>query len=461
MVGDGALTGGLAYEALNNIGATGTRVVVIAQRQRAVLRADRLPPVDGRRGCRHTSGWWRPFFEALGLSYQGPVDGHDVAALECALRRVADCTGPVVLHVHTIKGHGYAPAENDDDKCLHDIGPFDPATGIATKKAGAGLSYTHAFTAALMAEAEARPDVVALTAAMPGPTGLAAFRDRYPDRFFDVGIAEQHAVTAAAGMAMGGLRPVVAIYSTFLNRAWDQIYYDVGLHRPAGDLLRRPGRRHRGGRPEPPRAARSGPADQGAGDDGVRTVLLRRGGGDASSGLGHHLGTGGHPLAQDRGSTGRRHRDRHERATDPGRQRRVPPGRGEAGGRVRAGGRPPGRRRRRRHGVGRPGCLPLAPDMISDARRHKVVLTAEDGVVEGGVGALVASALAHGACTETMPQVVACGVPVAYVPHGRPADILSQLGLDGPGLSATALDALERAGRPVSDDVLAKVHPGS
>jgi 1-deoxy-D-xylulose-5-phosphate synthase len=108
---------------------------------------------------------------------------------------------------------------------------------------------------------------------------------------------------------------------------------------------------------------------------------------------------------------------------------------------------------------------PLAPDMISDARRHKVVLTAEDGVVEGGVGALVASALAHGACTEAMPRVVACGVPVAYVAHGRPADILSQLGLDGPGLSATALDALERAGRPLSGvlstDALGRVLPGS
>ena len=133
--------------------------------------------------------------------------------------------------MHTKKGRGYEPAELDEEKCLHDVGPFDPETGLPLSVAGRRLSYTEAFGSAIVREAAVHPEIVAITAAMPGPTGLIAFRDCYPERFFDVGIAEQHAVNAAAGMAMGGLRPVVAIYSTFLNRAWDQVYYDVGLHR--------------------------------------------------------------------------------------------------------------------------------------------------------------------------------------------------------------------------------------
>ena len=133
--------------------------------------------------------------------------------------------------MHTAKGRGYGPAELDEEKCLHDVGPFDPETGVVLSRAAGRLSHTEAFGSALLREAAVHPEIVAITAAMAGPTGLLAFRERYPDRFFDVGIAEQHAVNAAAGMAMAGLRPVVAIYSTFLNRAWDQVYYDVGLHR--------------------------------------------------------------------------------------------------------------------------------------------------------------------------------------------------------------------------------------
>ena len=145
--------------------------------------------------------------------------------LQLAARRAG-----LVVHVHTQKGRGYVPAELDEEKCLHDVGPFNPRRAGPRPAAGR-LSYTEAFGSALVAEAALCPEIVAITAAMPGPTGLLEFRDRYPERFFDVGIAEQHAVNAAAGMAMGGLRPVVAIYSTFLNRAWDQVYYDVGLHR--------------------------------------------------------------------------------------------------------------------------------------------------------------------------------------------------------------------------------------
>ncbi|HEV8066000.1 MAG TPA: 1-deoxy-D-xylulose-5-phosphate synthase, partial [Acidimicrobiales bacterium] len=226
VVGDGALTGGLAYEALNNIGTRGLPVVVVLNdngRSYAPTVSRLAGPQSGRRAA--------AFFEALGLAYAGVVDGHDVEALEAELVQAASATGPVVVHVRTTKGKGYGPAEEDEDKCLHDVGPFDPLTGRPPAAVPARLSYTDAFAHALVAEAARHPGLVAITAAMAGPTGLGEFASRYPDRFFDCGIAEQHAVTAAAGMAMAGLRPVVAVYSTFLNRAWDQVYYDVGLHR--------------------------------------------------------------------------------------------------------------------------------------------------------------------------------------------------------------------------------------
>jgi 1-deoxy-D-xylulose-5-phosphate synthase len=170
------------------------------------------------------------FFEALGVRYIGPIDGHDVRELEVALRNAEDLSseGPIVVHVLTQKGKGYSPAEDDDEKHLHDTPVFDPAVG-PPKAVPTG--YTQAFADAILKEAESDSRLVAITAAMPGPTGLLPFQERFPQRFFDVGIAEQHAVTGAAGMAMGGLRPIVALYSTFLSRAWDQVVYDVALHR--------------------------------------------------------------------------------------------------------------------------------------------------------------------------------------------------------------------------------------
>ena len=149
--------------------------------------------------------------------------------MEQAFRQAAAHNGPIVVHVVTQKGRGYGPAEDDEEKCLHDAGAFDPATG-PTESAKAIKGYTLAFSDAMLEIANRREDVVAITAAMPGPTGLIPFGERWPDRFFDVGIAEQAAVTSAAGMAMGGLRPVVAVYSTFFSRAFDQANLDVGLH---------------------------------------------------------------------------------------------------------------------------------------------------------------------------------------------------------------------------------------
>ncbi len=199
------------------------------------------------------------FFEALGVRYVGPFDGHNIEEMEHAFHNAIELSaeGPILVHVLTQKGRGYPPAEDDDEKHLHDAPVFDPLVGPPKAVA---TGYTQAFAEAIVKEAEADSRIVAITAAMPGPTGLLPFQDRFPDRFFDVGIAEQHAVTGAAGMAMGGLRPVVAIYSTFLNRAWDQVVYDVALHRLPVDLLPRPCRHHRGRRRQPSRRLRHGAA---------------------------------------------------------------------------------------------------------------------------------------------------------------------------------------------------------
>jgi 1-deoxy-D-xylulose-5-phosphate synthase len=297
VIGDGSMTGGMAYEAINNIGHGKKRVIMIlndngrsyaptvsnlsanmqghdersnhpsmsdrptftdrvADKLSGALTDIRLNPVYVRRQRRLESylhslplvgnqagsameafkagvrEFLQPpsFFEALGGRYVGPFDGHNIEDMERALHNAIELSseGPILVHMLTQKGRGYLPAEDDSEKHLHDAPIFDPAVGPPKAES---TGYTQAFAEAIVKEAEADERLVAITAAMPGPTGLIPFQERFPDRFFDVGIAEQHAVTGAAGMAMGGLRPVVAIYSTFLNRAWDQVVYDVALHR--------------------------------------------------------------------------------------------------------------------------------------------------------------------------------------------------------------------------------------
>jgi 1-deoxy-D-xylulose-5-phosphate synthase len=265
VVGDGALTGGMCWEALNNIAAAHRPVIIVVNdngRSYAPtfgglanhLAALRLQPTyehlleRGRSAVRGMPVFGelayqfihsvkagvkdalspQLLFTDLGLKYVGPVDGHDEHAVETALRSARGFRGPVLVHVVTHKGMGYGPAEADEAEQMHSCGVIDPATGIATKIPGP--SWTATFSESLIEYATKRRDIVAITAAMPGPTGLTAFGERFPDRLFDVGIAEQHAMTSAAGLAMGGLHPVVAIYSTFLNRAFDQIMMDVALH---------------------------------------------------------------------------------------------------------------------------------------------------------------------------------------------------------------------------------------
>jgi 1-deoxy-D-xylulose-5-phosphate synthase len=236
VVGDGALTGGMCWEALNNIAAAPHRPVVIVLNDNGRSYAPTVGAV-GVHLAALRSGTVAPFFEQLGLAYLGPVDGHDVAAVEAALRKARDLSAPVVVHCVTRKGLGHAPAEADEAEKMHAISP-----GAAVGSGQAGPTWTDVFGAEMLALGAARPDVVAVSAAMVGPTGLQRFADAYPDRLFDVGIAEQHAVTSAAGLALGGLHPVVCVYATFLNRAFDQVLMDVALHRlPVTFVLDRAG----------------------------------------------------------------------------------------------------------------------------------------------------------------------------------------------------------------------------
>ena len=265
IVGDGAFTGGMCWQALNNIAAGKDRslVIVVNDNGRSYaptigglaehLAALRLQPGyerildNGRRIVRRIPLVGKTayamlhgmkagvkdaispqvLFTDLGIKYLGPVDGHDEQALESALRRAKAYGGPVIVHAVTRKGMGYAHAENNVADQMHATGIINPLTGLARSKSAP--DWTSVFSRELIDQAAQREDIVAITAAMAGPTGLAAFGDKYPDRLFDVGIAEQHAMTSAAGLALGGLHPVVAVYSTFLNRAFDQLLMDVAL----------------------------------------------------------------------------------------------------------------------------------------------------------------------------------------------------------------------------------------
>lgn len=266
VIGDGGLTGGMAWEALNNIAASKRQVVIVVNdNQRSYSPtigglAHHLSTLRTTRGYERFMSWGKRvlhrtpvvgdplygtlhgmkkgikdimapqgMFEDLGLKYIGPVAGHDDAELEHALRRAKDFDGPVIVHVITEKGRGYAPAEADDADRFHGVGKFDPETGVPL--ATAGPTWTGVFSDELVQIGRSRSDVVAITAAMLGPTGLNAFADAFPHRVFDVGIAEQHAATSAAGLSFGGMHPVVPLYATFLNRAFDQILMDCALHK--------------------------------------------------------------------------------------------------------------------------------------------------------------------------------------------------------------------------------------
>jgi len=267
VVGDGALTGGMSWEALNNIAATEVRnlVIIVNDNERSYSPtigglATYLSTLRVTRGYERFLDWGKDvlhktpvigtpiyetlhgvkkgikdivapqgMFEDLGLKYMGPIDGHDIVAMEKALQKAKVFGEPVLIHAITEKGRGHKPAMDDEAEKFHAVGIVDPETGAPLSKSV--TSWTKVFAEELIEIARERKDIVAITAAMLGPTGLAAFEKEFPSRTIDVGIAEQHAVTSAAGMAFAGLHPVVAIYSTFLNRAFDQLLLDVALHK--------------------------------------------------------------------------------------------------------------------------------------------------------------------------------------------------------------------------------------
>jgi len=506
VVGDGAMTGGMAYEALNNIGHSNQRVIIVlndngrsyaptisnltagpsaldvamanhpslparlTEKLSHSLTNIRLNPVYVRRqrrleqflrevpyvGPQAEKGieafkaavreFLQPpsFFEALGVRYVGPVDGHDIEELEHTFHNAIELSaeGPILVHVLTQKGRGYAPAEDDDEKHLHDAPVFDPAVG-PPKAVPTG--YTQAFAESIIKEAEANPRVVAITAAMPGPTGLLPFEARFPDRFFDVGIAEQHAVTGAAGMAMGGLRPVVALYSTFLNRAWDQVVYDVALHRlPVVFCLDRAGI-----------TGDDGPSHHGVYDmallakvPGMRVlapssaqelhVMLHDAIELADEGpvMIRYPKGAAHLVGEHEVGVGLRARRLHE---------------GDGSVCILAIGKLVVNAQKAAEALRAQGidatvwdvrsCAPLDPAMIADAALHRTVLTCEDGIRDGGIGMTIADQVHELAATV---PVVVLGVPSRFIPQAKPERILAQLGLDADGIAASARAALGR-----------------
>jgi len=448
VIGDGAMTAGVAWEAVNNIGVSGLPLVIVLNDNGRSY----CPTIGGL--ARHLSELRegdqapRTVFEALGLKYLGPVDGHDEAAVEDALRAARASGEPVVVHCVTRKGRGYAPAENDQQECFHSPGRFDPASG--RRASPAGTSWTSVFGQELVEIGGERQDIVAITAAMLYPTGLNAFAARYPDRVFDVGIAEQHAVALAAGLASGGLHPVVALYSTFMNRAFDQVLLDVALHEfPVTFVLDRAGI-----------TGDDGPSHHGVWDlallgmvPGLR-VAAPRDGAQLRELLREAVGTTSGPtavrfpkgiLGQDLPSLARiGHADVLVRdgaedvlllAVGP-----TAPVAVEAAALLVS------------RGVGvtvlDPRWVkPLSSAVLDMAARHRAVLVLEDGVETGGIGDALRRGLARrdlGRRAAT-PQVGVVGVPARFIPHDTRDAILALIGLRDPvWLAELALGLLER-----------------
>jgi len=471
VVGDGALTGGLAWEALNNLGRSSRRVVVVLndngrsyaptigalpEHLRRLHRrpgfaelhdalGGRGPSYGGDAG--HVADDGESLFGALGFGYLGPVDGHDPKVLEETFRRAGDWPGPVVVHCLTTKGRGYLPALQNVADHMHTIGVTEPATGLS---AASTPTWTNVFAEAMIAVGEEREDVVAISAAMLGPTGLATFAEKFPDRAFDVGIAEQHAVTSAAGLAMGGRHPVVALYATFLNRAFDQVLLDVGLHHQPMTLVL-----DRAGVTGP-----DGPSHHGMWDlavlgivPGMRVAAPR----DAETLL-EEL----REAVDTHGPTAVRFPKAAVAPPLPAVSReggldllRVPEPEGSAEVLLVAVGALAGATVAAAEMLCDLGiectvvdprwALPMPDAVVDLARRHALVVTVEDGIRAGGAGSRLVLQLADKGVDTPVRQL---GLPTTYLPHGARRDILAANGLDAHGIAASVKEAVgQRAGR--------------
>ena len=471
IIGDGALTGGMAYEALNQIAHLQPPNLIIVlndngrsyaptvgglARHLANLRVDprylhlkdeiserlrELPAVGAsaneaaRRFKESLKQLVQPsnIFDSLGLKYAGPVDGHDLLAMETVLGRARSLDAPVVIHVMTEKGRGYGPAIEDEVDKLHGVSAFDPETGRARKTE---LSYTDVFAEALMSAATRHPEMVAMTAAMASSTGLLDFSREFPERFYDVGICEQHAVTFAAGLALAGMRPVVCIYSSFLQRAFDQVMLDVAMHRlPVVFILDRAGVTGPDGSSHHgifdlsylravPNLAIASPADPSEVSPLLETALNHDGPVAIRyprAAAGSMPQMPGEPFLVGRWEETRRGSDAAVVAIG------------------------------RMVGIAREAALilegegidlgvinarwlkPIDPRLVSEwALRYPFLLTAEDNVGNGGLGGAVLEALAPQGLAG---KVRTLALPDGFLAHGRAADILAEHGLTAEGIA--------------------------
>ncbi|MGW5854283.1 MULTISPECIES: 1-deoxy-D-xylulose-5-phosphate synthase [Micrococcus] len=518
VIGDGALTGGMAWEAINNIAGDRNRrvVIVVNDNGRSYaptvggladhlggLRRGVLDKVRTHRRYEQTLDYmkrrlqeggtaghllyrplhaakkglkdlWAPqgLFEDLGMKYIGPVDGHDVEAMEEALEDARAYGGPVIVHAMTEKGHGYAPAVANEADQFHAIGRIDPSTGEPVTSDTA-QSWTNVFGEEMVDIARERPDVVAITAAMMNPVGLAPMALEFPDRVFDVGIAEQHAVTSAAGMAFGGLHPVVAVYATFLNRAFDQVLMDVGLHRAGVTFVL-----DRAGVTGP-----DGPSHHGMWDlallqtvPGLRIAAPR----DAETlreELREAVAVSDAPTVVRfaKGSVGEpvRALERLEDGTDV--LSRIGPAAHEddadrdvlivAVGAMAELGLDVAQRLSRQGitatVVDPRWVLPVAGSVIRLAARHRIVVCLEDGVRAGGVGSRIRQEMRAAGVDTALNEV---GLPVEFLAHGTRAEVLDRVGLTAQRIAqdtvAQVLGAKVPYARPVSGAVPESGMPG-
>ncbi|MGW5334180.1 1-deoxy-D-xylulose-5-phosphate synthase [Streptomyces bauhiniae] len=454
VIGDGAMTGGMAWEALNNIGAARRPVVVVlndngrsyapttgalAGHLHALRAAGSSTPVPGQPG--------ENLFTRLGFAYLGPVDGHDIDALETALTRARACRRPALVHAVTVKGRGFGPAEGDEADCLHAVGTVDAVTGRPLPSPHSPpASWTSLFSHALLEVADEREDVVAITASMLRPTGLHPMAVKYPERVFDVGIAEQHAVTSAAGLALGGFHPVVALYSTFLTRAADQVLMDVALQRlPVTFVLDRAGI-----------TGPDGPSHHGMWDasllrvvPGLRLAAPRDG--EQLRALLHEA------VSHDEGPTAIRFPK-----GPAGRELRAVRSAGGTDLLWETGARDvllvsygpmanpclEAARRLAQRGVGVSvvdprWAIPVPPALLALAARHRLVVTVEDNSRAGGLGSALAQSLQDNAISTPLRTL---GLPRAFLAHGSRDQLLAEHGLSGTRIADAVLRA--RAGEP-------------
>ncbi len=476
VIGDGALTGGMAWEALNTIAADKSvparrLIIVVNDNGRSysptvggfaehldALRTSNAyeqlldwgkealhhSGIPGRAAYTAMHGMKRGLkdmfsapeagmFADLGIKYMGPIDGHDQFALEKALERAKGYTqGPVIVHALTEKGHGYGPAVADEADQFHSVGVIDPVTGRA--QPSTGTSYTQVFGQEILEIARRREDIVAITAAMLDPVGLRPFATEFPERVFDVGIAEQHAVASAAGLAYGGLHPVVAVYATFLNRAFDQLLMDVALHRQAVTIVL-------------DRAGITGP--DGASHHGVWDMALAR----IVPGLRLAAPRDAERLREElneavtiedgpsivrfaKGTVGREIVALHRDACGVDTLAEVPAGLaadvyivsvGALADRALAV-----HARLAEAGIGASvvdprWVLPVPAPVVADGAAHRLVVVIEDGVKLGGIGTQVRQDLRD---EEHRTGVLELGVPHEFLPHGTREEILELAGLD-------------------------------